>query len=408
MPYIYYLNILLVHASVLGRRYCFQVRGGSRGERYYSCGSRQERDLWIYSLRKAITPNIENIRRMDNSLKMWIYEAKALPPKKKYFCEINLDKTLYGRTSVKLKSDLLFWGEYFDFTDIPDINIITVNVYRECEKKKKRDKHNLIGIVKIPIHEVTSRTFSENWYPIISEKHDSLTKNSSKEPIPTLRIKCRFQSIDILPLSVYTEFAEYLKENYKKVCELLEPVIGVKAKEDIGQSLVLFMHSQGLAASFLTDVVALDLLRVGDQRLTFRGNSLATKSMEAFLKLTGEQYLQDTLSAPISDIIISDRDCEVDPSKANGSSLARQQQALRNAVQSTWNSIAESSKFFPQQLKICFATFRERLQLLNREDMADNLISASIFLRFLCPAVLSPSLFNITNGMYSGGSKIKE
>uniref|UniRef100_A0A1Q3FBE7 Putative ras gtpase-activating protein n=1 Tax=Culex tarsalis TaxID=7177 RepID=A0A1Q3FBE7_CULTA len=394
------IGVVPVHSSVLGRRHCFQVRGGPRGERYYSCGSRQERDLWIYSLRKSIAPNAENTRRTDNSLKMWIYEAKALPPKKKYFCEINLDKTLYGRTSVKLRSELLFWGEYFDFPDVPDINVITVNVYREGEKKKKRDKHALVGSVKIPIHEVTSRTFSEDWYPIIAEKHDSISKNSFKEPIPTLRIKCRFQSIDILPFGVYGEFLDYLKENYKKICEILEPMIGVKAKEDIGQALVLLMHAQGMAAAFLTDVVALDLLRVGDQRLTFRGNSLATKSMEAFLKLTGEQYLQDTLSTPISEIISSDRDCEVDPLKANGS-LSRQQQALRNAVKAAWNSIADSSKIFPGQLRDCFSTFRERLQMLDREDMADNLISASIFLRFLCPAILSPSLFNITNELPS-------
>ncbi|XP_058461787.1 ras GTPase-activating protein raskol isoform X3 [Malaya genurostris] len=394
------IGVVPVHASVLGRRHCFQVRGGPRGERYYSCGSRQERDLWIYSLRKSIAPNAENTRRTDNSLKMWVYEAKALPPKKKYFCEINLDKTLYGRTSVKLRSELLFWGEYFDFPDVPDINVITVNVYREGEKKKKRDKHALVGSVKIPIHEVTSRTFSEDWYTIIAEKHDSISKNSSKEPMPTLRIKCRFQSIDILPIGVYQEFLEYLKENYKKVCEILEPVIGVKAKEDIGQALVLLMHAQGMAAAFLTDVVALDLLRVGDQRLTFRGNSLATKSMEAFLKLTGEQYLQDTLSAPISEIISSDRDCEVDPLKATGS-LSRQQQALRNAVKTAWTSIVDSGKNFPVQLRDCFSTFRERLQLLDREDMADNLISASIFLRFLCPAILSPSLFNITNELPS-------
>ncbi|XP_059619609.1 ras GTPase-activating protein raskol isoform X2 [Phlebotomus argentipes] len=394
------VGVAPVHQSVLGRRHCFQVRGGPRGERYYSCSSRQERDLWIYSLRKSIAPNADHTRRTDNSLKMWVYEAKGLPPKKKYFCEINLDKTLYGRTSVKLKGDLLFWGEYFDFPDIPDINLITVNVFREGERKKKRDKHTYVGCVKIPIHEITARMFCEDWYPIISEKVDSFGRNSVKDGFPTLRIKCRFQSIDILPLEIYGEFLTYLKEHYKKVCEILEPVIGVKAKEDIGQALVLLMHSQGMAGAFLTDVVALDLLRVGDQRLTFRGNSLATKSMEAFLKLTGEQYLQDTLSTPIAEIISSDRDCEVDPSKATGS-LSRQQQALRNAVKVAWSSIAESHKHFPPQLRECFATFRERLEMLNREDMADNLISASIFLRFLCPAILSPSLFNITNELPS-------
>lgn len=273
-------------------------------------------------------------------------------------------------------------------------------MFRECDKKKKRDKHVLIGTVKIPIHEVTSRTFSEDWYPIISDKHDSLSKGSSKEPIPTLRIKCRFQSTDVLPIEVYAPFQAYLKENYKRICENLEPVIGVKAKEDIGQAMVLFMHHQGMAAEFLTEIITLDLLRVGDQRLTFRGNSLATKSMEAFLKLTGEQYLQDTLSVPINELIASERDCEVDPLKANGS-LSRQQQSLRAAIKLAWNAIADSHQHFPSQLRECFTTFRERLEHISREDMADNLISASIFLRFLCPAILSPSLFNITNELPS-------
>lgn len=301
---------------------------------------------------------------------------------------------------MKLKTDLLFWGEHFDFPDIPEINVIYVNVFRECDKKKKRDRHVLVGTVKIPIHEVTSRTFSEDWYPIMTDKHDSLSKNSAKEPIPTLRIKCRFQSTDVLPIEIYSPFQAYLRDNYKKICENLEPVIGVKAKEDIGQAMVLLMHHQGMAAEFLTEIITLDLLRVGDQRLTFRGNSLATKSMEAFLKLTGEQYLQDTLSAPINEIISSERDCEVDPLKANGS-LSRQQQSLRNAVKLAWTAIAESHKHFPSQLRECFTTFRERLDNISREDMSDNLISASIFLRFLCPAILSPSLFNITNELPS-------
>lgn len=69
-------------------------------------------------------------------------------------------------------------------------------------------------------------------------------------------------------------------------------VSGVKAKEDIGCALVLCMAGAGLAPRYLADVVALDVRRTGDHSLTFRGNSLATKSMEAYLKLVGDQYLQ--------------------------------------------------------------------------------------------------------------------
>ncbi|XP_076626961.1 ras GTPase-activating protein raskol isoform X2 [Colletes latitarsis] len=379
-----------LHPSLLGRPHCFQVTPSTGGPKYFSCRTAHERDQWLHSLRKSVQPDAEQTRRTDNSLQIWLLEAKGVPAKKRYFCEVCLDSTLYARTTAKLKADLCFWGEHFDFHHLPSVNTIQVNLYREADRKKKRDKNVLIGSVSIPVHIVTSRYLTEKWYPVVGDK------GPLKEP-PALRVKCRFQSVDILPVQVYQEFLEYLKTDYKPLCEKLEPAIGVKAKEDIATALVAVMQREKKAPQFLADLVMMDIHRIDDERLTFRGNSLATKAMEAYLKLTGDRYLQETLGAVVRGAV-EGGDCEVDPLKvASVAALHKQQQNLRNAVELAWSRILASHAHFPLELRECFRIFRERLADMGREDIADNLISASIFLRFLCPAILSPSLFNITH-----------
>jgi RAS protein activator-like 2 len=57
---------------------------------------------------------------------------------------------------------------------------------------------------------------------------------------------------------------QLLREDYVPLCELLEPAVGVKAKEDIATALVNIMQREGLATRFLADIVMLDIDRVGE------------------------------------------------------------------------------------------------------------------------------------------------
>lgn len=50
------------------------------------------------------------------------------------------------------------------------------------------------------------------------------------------------------------------------VCDLLEPVIGVKAKEDIATALVAVMQREGYAQKFLADIVMADVDKIGRYR----------------------------------------------------------------------------------------------------------------------------------------------
>ena len=69
----------------------------------------------------------------------------------------------------------------------------------------------------------------------------------------------------------------------------LEPVVKVKMKEEVASCLVRVMQRRGVARRFLTDVVMDEVERTENNSIAFRGNTIATKAMEAYMKLVGEK-----------------------------------------------------------------------------------------------------------------------
>ncbi|KAL8562893.1 hypothetical protein ACOMHN_004585 [Nucella lapillus] len=389
-----------VHPSVLRQDHCFHVNT-AHGSKYISCRTAEERDQWLSSLRRTRRPNQDHVRRSDSSLRLWIVEAKNVQPKKRYFCEILLDRELYAHTSCKMMSEMLFWGEHFEFKDLPPVKTITVNMYREADKKKKKDRNVLVCYVILTVAEISTKQYVEKWFTAIFGTVGKTGKDAKGEQ-PLIRMKARHQTVHILPMELYQDFTKYLTTDYRTLCEVLEPQMSVREKEEVATALVQAMHRLGKAKAFLCDIAMaeigrLEIGRLDNEHLTFRGNSIATKAMEAYMKLVGKRYLRDTLGDFVKSVVKTEDDCEVDPTKVSTpASLECHQANLLMYANMAWVKVINSYCYFPNELREVFTNFRDHCRAKGKEDFSDNLISASIFLRFLCPAILSPSLFNLT------------
>lgn len=181
----------------------------------------------------------------------------------------------------------------------------------------------------------------------------------------------------------------------------LEAHLTVRTKDDLANTLVRIAHKLQITKNYLNDLILSEILDLEDTSLIFRGNSLATKSMESYMKLVGEGYLKHTLCDIVRSIIETNYDLEIDPSKVtNQNSLQANREELIQILHLVCGRVFNSCNRFPKELKTIFCQLRQNcLKYGKTDEMCDMLISASIFLRFICPAILSPNLFNLTQGI---------
>ncbi|KAF8962655.1 hypothetical protein BGZ46_001137, partial [Entomortierella lignicola] len=321
--------------------------------------------------------------RLYRTFRITVNDCRRLPKDLEAYCEIMLDDQRRARTSTRIKAsknsdqEAPFWRDSFEFADLaPFTKGITINVIQA-----KGSKSIPFGKTQIPVR--NNDDSDEGWYPIIRVND----RTKSKEHPGDLRLKLKYEEQIVLPLSNYNELLEIIvnfQENnvISKLAELVPDL------EGFAKNVLRILVGKNLAIPWLNSLIDEEIAEADPTRVNtlFRGNTLLTKALDAYMRLVGTEYLDDTLGDILRNICLNKVACEVDPSRLD----------KKDDIQAQWKTLMYHTR---RRLKEKFSNTRSS----GSQDSDPELIgqarytgvSGFVFLRLICPAILGPRLFHI-------------
>nr|XP_060641414.1 rasGAP-activating-like protein 1 isoform X1 [Anolis sagrei ordinatus] len=280
-------------------------------------------------------------------------------------------------------------------------------------------KNDFLGRVEFSL-DALLKAPPKGWYRLLP--FPSATEDAGGK-LGALRLRVRLSEDRILPSRYYQPLIDLLMDSilYPPESEddvtpitLLEDVCSMEGRQDVATKLVKIFLGQGLVVPFLGCVNFREILRTTDPNTLFRSNSLASKSMEQFMKVVGMPYLHDILKSVINRIFEEKKYVELDPCKIETSrtrrisfkgSLSEAQiresslEVLKGYLRDIIHGIVNSAENCPTAMRVTFKQLHKRVADYfpesENKDAKYIAISGFIFLRFFAPAILTPKLFNL-------------
>ncbi|KAI0361607.1 Rho GTPase activation protein [Trametes cingulata] len=312
------------------------------------------------------------------------------------YCEIFVNGTLCGRTTVKKGIGSPDWHERFVLSDLPPFENLEIVVWRE----KRLTKPAIIGTVVIVLVNFRRGEAVEGWFPVLHGGQASSTQAGE------MRLKIRVDEEIILP---YHEYGRLLKtlhsRNHLDWMRELEARLKMK---NVNNNIM----SIAIAKNVLLENIMELADREVDGTLTshntlFRGNTVFTKTVELYMSWYGMPFLEASVGATIRRLCSEKVAIEVDPVRIGKGPKAIEKNVdlLVAWCREFWDHIYEARTQCPLELRRMFEHIRRLVE--NRYRVRDDQnrelpwqsVSAFCFLRFIVPAILHPHLFGLLPGL---------
>lgn len=255
-----------------------------------------------------------------------------------------------------------------------------------------------LGEVKINLQDLNLTRDHDAWYFL--QPRDNA--KSPKTDLGSLRLKIDYTSDHVFSSCFYDPLRNLILKSpeVEPITSSAAYILGeiVSNKMDAAQPLVrVFLH-HGQIVPFLKSLSKWEMSNVSDTNTIFRGNTLTSKCMDEFMKLTGSHYLRETLKNTLDQIFIDHKPCEIDSAKIKDcENLETNMHNLRDYVDRILKAITNSALACPPIMCQVFSEIRELASIYfpDNKEVRYSVVSGFIFLRFFAPAILGPKLFDL-------------
>ncbi|KAI9007285.1 hypothetical protein BC832DRAFT_554878 [Gaertneriomyces semiglobifer] len=230
--------------------------------------------------------------------------------------------------------------------------------------------------------------------------HTSCAKYTANDcgEVGTIRLKIRYTVSTILPLTRYRPFLDVLYDDKFRLAHLFGKVS--KDREEAAWPYIKLMEAEGRTLEFLCAILTAEIDDTADPNDLFRANSMASKTLDVYMRYLGGPYLKSALGDIIKTIVVKKVACELDPTRVEkADELERNRRTLLDWNQRIMNAIYDTRFALPSQWRPIFAHIQQEVmrKFPNDSSVRYTAVSGFIFLRFFAPAILGPKLFDLVD-----------
>jgi len=158
---------------------------------------------------------------------------------------------------------------------------------------------------------------------------------------------------------------------------------------------------------FVKIIIEKEIKETTNPSVIFRDDTIATKCVDSYMNIVGNEYLKYVLQNSINEIINSKKSCELDPTRLDPKLKDKMQKVISRNMKHLTKYVTMILENINNSLNRCPVSFRyifEHIKKNISRNFPENELvhyrgpSGFIFLRFFCPAILAPNRYGITYG----------